>query len=58
MSPCLQNRPRLSETVADLGAAVTGASAGIGCCRILLWSVLVVSVRERRKAKKATSCLA
>lgn len=44
--PYLQNRPNVGNSRSP-GDATAGASAGIGPCRILLWSGLVVSVGQR-----------
>ena len=44
LTPCLQNRPKLSDTVAHLGSPATRASAEMVPCPILLWSSLVVSI--------------
>jgi hypothetical protein len=44
-APCLQDRPGYRMWSLTWGCC-HGASAGIGLCRILLWSDLVVSVRR------------
>jgi hypothetical protein len=46
LTPCLQNRPRLSDVLAHLGLRGMSVSAGIGARRMLLWSGLVVSVGQ------------
>jgi len=48
--------PKLSENSHLPGAAAMGASAGIGLCRILLWSGLVVNAGQLYEQRDVQVC--